>query len=463
MKSMKKMAMGLACGVILAGCSHGVQIAEHADHYNNSVEQVENRMLMKNVIRASKRMPLHFTRISDITGKLSSSIGTGEATIPSIGVDGGVISYTATPSLAASSSPEYSLQVLASDKFFKGIMTPVNISTLKFFVDQGWPVPILMFLFVEGIDVSFDEDTPLCSIDNDPLDDTRWAEFELAVRVVESLGTFKSQPSNSNFGPLYKPKNISAEELTLLEESDLKLKRIEKGEPLDKDDQKSPIAAFTGFQAFEADSSEAIEIDRSKIDRTQLSTLKQKLNRASIEFCPATIIALMTENPERFDQYTTKLTGDMFAGLTAEEFTTDVKSKQTKLHAKIRLRPALNMIYYLGELARYQRVEKMPRTSVLLDAGCALSDSNGTCAKRERPSTRVREITNPMALVTVLESASFDSTISFEVGNKTYSVPPYPAVGRTTQFLTLVRQILQLNISSDDFPTSQTVQLVTSQ
>lgn len=395
---------------VLNACSHGVQITEHADDYNDTVEQVENQMMLKNVIRASMRMPLHFTRIATFDGSLSSKFSSGSFANPGIGGDASAQTeiYKLTPSVETSSSPKFNMQVLASDKFFRGIMTPVRFDELKFFVEQGWPLDFIMLLFVEAIDVnSADGKTKYCEIRNDPLHDDSWVAFQKAIEVIERLGTITSKSKYEDFGPIFTAANLSAEDLIDLRAARLKLKKIGGG-----------IGSET-FRVQRGSTEQNIAIPNLNFsNRDAAKLLKDYTGPDSISLCKVEDIASISFAPD---------------------------ATVPLISAKIRLRSAINMIYYLGEMVRYQRIEKAPVTSRLL---------NNDDGRRE-------ELSDPTHLFDVRETLLADAAIRVEVAGKPYSVPSYPNNGRTTQFLTLLRQIFALNISSDEFPTSQNIRLIT--
>lgn len=444
MNTFLKTSLAVVALASLAACSHGIQIAEHADDYNDTVEQVENKMLLKNVIRASKRMPLHFTRISDFSGSLKSTLTSGDLTIPTIGVDGGTVSYTATPSVSTESNPSYNLQVLASDTFFRGVMTPVDIETMRFFVDQGWPVPVLMFMFVEGIDVTYEnkvrkggktvtETVKLCEIDNYPLNRNRWREFEAAIRVVEDRGTFRNESNKSDFGPVYAGSNITIEDLVRIKDAGLKLNELNPAP-----DGRTKTLGRQSFQISRGATSKVLEIDSEQFTTKLLDFVRERSEQQNKGYCFKESTKFLLEKSPKLPILTIDGEQKNLAELNT--------GQKTKMHAELRLRPALNMIYFLGELLRYQRVKGTPKTSETLNY--------------EDDPAQTQELVHPEVLFDARRGEVEAPAISATVKGDRYSVPAYPNGGRTTQMLTLVRQILALNISSEEFPTSQTVEIV---
>lgn len=446
MNTISHLATGFALAAMLCGCSHGVQIAQHADDYNDTVAQVENKMLFKNVIRASQRMPLHFTRIANFDGNLKSSIATGGVTIPTIGVDGGTVSYAASPSFATESNPSYKLQVLASDKFFRGVMSPVNIETMRFFSDQGWPVAILMFMFVEAINVTYDdinknsdgdaEKITLCTIDNYPLHRKRWAEFEAAIRVIRARGEFDKQDKDSDFGPAFSAERISVQDLVRIRDAGFKLQAS-----TNKSATKSP-----GFQVLRGDTSEILEIEVDRFSKELLDSVRVWSSDRNRGYCIADNISFLLSDNAPLPEFTVEGQTKTLAAMN--------RSTKTTLHIELKLRPALNMIYYLGELMRYQELTDQPVRSKTLDSRIIKDET-----PPHDPDLIVEKIEHDV-LFNAPRGFLAGAAINASLNGQPFHVPGYPRNGRTTQLLTLVRQILALNISSDEFPTSENVTLI---
>jgi hypothetical protein len=149
--------IGLNVAGLLNGCTMmRDNMAKTTTDYNLVVEKAQNEMLLLNIVRASKRRPMYFTSLSSLRGKMTYSFGTG-STIPfgkiGIGTNG---SYSVTPSVTYSTSPEFDLNVQNSKKFTRGIMTPVPMETIEYYWQQGWPKEMLALLFfsrMEEIDI----------------------------------------------------------------------------------------------------------------------------------------------------------------------------------------------------------------------------------------------------------------------------------------------------------------------
>jgi hypothetical protein len=173
--------LGLNVAGLLNGCTMlRDNMAKTTTDYNLVVEKAHNEMLLLNIVRASKRRPMYFTSLSSLRGKMTYSFGTG-STIPfgkiGTGTNG---SYSVTPSVSYSNSPEFDLAVLDSKKFTCGIMTPVPMKIIEYYWSQGWPKEMLLHLFIERIEMQ-DEADKVRTYKNDPESPEYFNDFQSIV------------------------------------------------------------------------------------------------------------------------------------------------------------------------------------------------------------------------------------------------------------------------------------------
>lgn len=148
------LSAALLCAA-LAACSFDERIADHAVKYNKTVEEANNSLLLLNILRARDRRPMHFTAISQVRGSLTqSSSGSIGLTIPFGGDASNTFPLTPSLSLSQSTSPSFDVAVLDKQEFIRGILSPIEISIFKFYLDQRWPPEILLHLFVHKVTVS---------------------------------------------------------------------------------------------------------------------------------------------------------------------------------------------------------------------------------------------------------------------------------------------------------------------
>ncbi|MEO5938001.1 MAG: hypothetical protein ABIQ43_03215 [Sphingomonas sp.] len=174
----------------LSGCAFGPQLRRVATDQDQMIANAEDELMLRNIVRARERFPLHFMTIVEVNGdaqlSMSGSVGAGfpeDSLSRSFGPSGALTGSTTgrgvtaiTPNLSAgvTSRPSFRAAVLATEKFQRGIQTPVSPATIAYYIDAGWPDELIMALFIERLDL-FDADKPdgdrsarLGSIYNEP-------------------------------------------------------------------------------------------------------------------------------------------------------------------------------------------------------------------------------------------------------------------------------------------------------
>jgi hypothetical protein len=136
----------------LSACSLADQLSGHSIEYNVQAETVKNETLLINILRAAYRRTLQFTDLSTISGQVSVS-GTAGFSFPFWGPRaGGQELSVANPSVSASNSPTYTVSVLNTKEFYQGILTPIPMKTLSYYIHIGFPEYLLLTLVVSEIE-----------------------------------------------------------------------------------------------------------------------------------------------------------------------------------------------------------------------------------------------------------------------------------------------------------------------
>jgi hypothetical protein len=138
--------------VVLASCGVADQLSGHTLEYNAQAELIKDQNLLVNIVRAAYRRPLQFTDLSSITGNVSVS-GTAAFALPFWGSrGGGQRLFEATPSITATNSPIYTVSVLNTKEFYNGILTPISIQSLSYYLHIGFPKLLLLTLLISEIE-----------------------------------------------------------------------------------------------------------------------------------------------------------------------------------------------------------------------------------------------------------------------------------------------------------------------
>ncbi|WP_043363601.1 hypothetical protein [Belnapia sp. F-4-1] len=151
---LRLLALALLPG--LAACSLGGSIAENSIAYNGTMQVATDTLLVVNVLRARDQAPLHFSTIGAIHGAFTLSAGFGYELSHSAGL--------AQPALLASTNPSFDIGPLDRQEFARGLLRPIDPVLLRLLSDQGLPDQILLYLLVS----KFDEGPGGRIIANDP-------------------------------------------------------------------------------------------------------------------------------------------------------------------------------------------------------------------------------------------------------------------------------------------------------
>ena len=143
----------LCCSMV--GCSMravtpNTRVAKSALDYNLQIEEAQDKNLLMNVWRAKKRYPLYLTDISKVTGSLTNTYTLG-LSIPFGHVKG--YQLTTTPSATFTTTPTFDVNLLDTQDFMRGFLTPVSPATFAHFWRQGWPRELLLHLLVRELRV----------------------------------------------------------------------------------------------------------------------------------------------------------------------------------------------------------------------------------------------------------------------------------------------------------------------
>lgn len=177
--------------VALTGCASVVDIAERHVDANLVQERVMNQQLLLNVVRASHRQPLHFSRIPYIKLPLVTS-APWELTFP-FGVVG---AYGRNSAKSSVGGALITVELVPQDsqEFIQGITTPVRLSLMDFFLQQGWPKQLVLYLFVEEMRALTTTVTCTAVIqDGKPTDE---CNKDIAKETKEQLRRIRNNPGD---------------------------------------------------------------------------------------------------------------------------------------------------------------------------------------------------------------------------------------------------------------------------
>jgi len=413
------LSAALLCAA-LAACAFDERIADHAVKYNKTVEETNNSLLLLNILRAKDRSPMHFTAFSQLRGKLTlKSTGSLGLQIPFGGDAGNTFPLTPKLELSQTSSPSFDLAILDKQEFMKGILSPVEKSVLKFYLNQRWPPELLLYLFIHKVDRA----KPKRSLVNAP-NPYHSVDFERFQRWIEEVGDeigFETSKTGRPIGPKLKLDETSAlKQFVDAEKAGLRLVGIPEDEPIH-------------YQLCKIEKSLVLCIGKCQKPDTVQEDCEKENKTGSTQKSAASGM-----DPDDADDKASFV-------------------KDGKITAQAHLRSVQGILYYLGEVLRYQTESD---TKILVKC----RDEEGEkidCNEKDNVFTK----TILFDLTTRKEEAD-TPIIGVEYNGQWYYVPKDKKVGnikinsRTKTVLALVLQLLGLHKSSKELPTTTAVETV---
>lgn len=193
---------GGALALGLGGCTVVDEFSGRAVQYNLEAEQAQDQDLLLNIVRASERRPLEFTGVQSVSGTASAS-GSGTLTFPF-----GHRPRPSPNSLAltegVSGGPTFAVAVLDTQDFFEGILAPIPLQSVDFYLKEGYPPPLVFDLFVGTVILSqtAGKTTHRVEIRNAVDTDPSALRFQLVASYLLNLGlATEPQAQSTSYGP----------------------------------------------------------------------------------------------------------------------------------------------------------------------------------------------------------------------------------------------------------------------
>lgn len=144
----KSVALATAA-LVLTGCATSNHIARKAAGYNEALEWNTNVGVLMNAVRASKRLPMHYSKLGSLnyTGSISPGLSLSET------IDDGMFAVPTSISINGRDEANVSFESLANEKFYNAILSGIAPGDIKFYREQGWPDTVLFSLFIERIEI----------------------------------------------------------------------------------------------------------------------------------------------------------------------------------------------------------------------------------------------------------------------------------------------------------------------
>jgi hypothetical protein len=145
--------------IVLSACAVVDPVHPRSDTIDRSLEEARNKSILLNIIRASHQWPLNFTAIAQVSPSMSNQtmLGlpdflVGPNPVPSSpGRDVIFGSSSLSDSLMVSSN--FSVTSLNTGTFYQGLLQPVSLHDLNYFIRQNYSRELLFWLFADTVEL----------------------------------------------------------------------------------------------------------------------------------------------------------------------------------------------------------------------------------------------------------------------------------------------------------------------
>jgi hypothetical protein len=406
------------CALLAAGCATKTEIADQAVKGSLATEDANNRLLLLNIVRAYHRHPLHFVRFNALRGPIG--IGAPTVTIPTpVGPDFTNQIYQLSTTIKFD-QPSFDLQLQDTQEFYRGLTTPLRPEVMQYFLEQGWPQQMILWLFVREIETT-DAGNKNRYL-NYPQGDDSFEKFRNELERLQGCDVeiHEDKPASVYGPPLDIPSSTSPEKLAALKTAGVELEKLSNADGV-----------------------------RYQVQQTRKITQLKLVERRRGANCV--------------------LPGD------AAAFKGESSAIADGPKTVFSLRSVEAMIYFLGELSRRQLDGtldgSMPgiyciRYELRRDEGkqkTAVAKARDDEAAQDCERTPLAPGAYPPRLdpLFVLEKdASADATVRVEYHGTSFSIPRGPRSGRSMHVMSLLTQLIALQNKGAELPTTQNVRVV---
>jgi hypothetical protein len=151
--------IGGLLAVVLSGCAVVDPVHPRSDTIDRSLERARNESILLNIVRASHQWPLNFSAIAQVSPSAmnQTTLGlpnflTGPNPVP-LPPGRDVIFDNNSFSNALTVSSNFSISSLNTGTFYNGLLSPVNLHDLNYFIRQNYPRELLFWLFTDTVEL----------------------------------------------------------------------------------------------------------------------------------------------------------------------------------------------------------------------------------------------------------------------------------------------------------------------
>lgn len=415
--------------------------------YNRGLEDSENKMLLLNAVRASKRYPMYFSASDSVNGKNTVDTRTQvnlPFQVPGPGTHIELNRFDVNPQLSTSSGiSQHTMANLMTAKFMKAIISDIDVNQLQFYMEQGWPEELILFMLVQEVGIASDAYHKLIKDHQAICDRGYWNKkiyapprnYEAICRkIAEDLSDFEYRNCDRKRDLIVR--TLSRKE-KLGDGSSLELPvkvTVLKNDPRDECNYHAFSIFIRTMRLLKA-RIEGFKIEGGGFDVKRRITKSTSLSDVEGSTNDITDI----QEPKSSTIVSKVVIEDPFDGRKPLSF--GGKASQTAKSGYLALRSPRDMLYFLGSIISVQSRSHDPLVPTVL-------------VGRHQHEVELFQLSRGIA-------GGLGSAVSVKHEGTVYSIPR-PGTGdvaehRSMQALALIRQFILKGVERDDLPQSSTL------
>lgn len=144
-------AAGALLALGLTGCMSGGDFAGRAVEHNRAIAMAADQIALLNIVRAAHDRPVVYSQFQGVSEDFSNEAGLS-VNVP-FGADAGNF-YSSNLSVGPNQYVSLTTAPLDDVDFYQGVMRPIQVGLLRYYLDNGWPRDLVLSLAVEKLDIS---------------------------------------------------------------------------------------------------------------------------------------------------------------------------------------------------------------------------------------------------------------------------------------------------------------------
>jgi len=151
----------LLLAAMLCGCGvSSAIVSSETVSYDDAIEDITDKLLLLNILRAKDKAPLHFDEVPSI----HESIQANASLLAAFPFGGqppakSMVRNSFSPGLTVQVAPTFEVDHLDTKDFATGIASPIDAKFVKYWLDRGLDRRIVLLLFFSAADITVSEDS----------------------------------------------------------------------------------------------------------------------------------------------------------------------------------------------------------------------------------------------------------------------------------------------------------------